>query len=74
MEKVEFLGNPVRISHFCADCGTRLHPEALDRDSALRRLSEGRKLRAGVAISFFLILLLPLLLAGTVLYLVWKFL
>ena len=72
MEKVEFLGNPVRASFFCLDCGRPVHPEALDRKAALRLRAERRRLRAGVGISFTLMLLLPLLILALVLFLIWR--
>jgi len=72
LTKVEFLGNPVKASFFCADCGGRMHPEAQDRISALRMQSEGRRLRLAAAGSLLLILLLPLLLASVAIYLLWR--
>jgi hypothetical protein len=74
LSKVEFLGNPVKASHFCAQCGGRMHPEARDRISALRMQSEETRLRLAAAGSLLLILLLPLLLASAAIYLVWRIL
>ena len=72
LSKVEFLGNPVKTSFFCAECGGRMHPEAQDRVSALRRQSEGRRLRLAAAGSLLLILLLPVFLASVAIYLLWR--
>ena len=74
LSKVEFLGNPVKASFFCADCGRRMYPGASDRNTARRKQSEGRWLRVGAAGSFLLILLLPLILAAAVLYFLWRIL
>jgi hypothetical protein len=49
-----------------------MHPQALGRDDALRMQSEGRRVRAGAALSFLVILLSPLLLTALVLYLLWQ--
>ncbi len=74
LAKVEFLGNPVTASFFCAECGGRIYPGAVDKETARRKQSEGRWLRAGAAGSLLLMLLLPLILAGAVLYLLWRIL
>jgi hypothetical protein len=74
LSKVEFLGNPVKASFFCAECGARVSPEAADRPAALKMRSEGRWLRFGAAGSFLLILLFPPLFVVLALYLLWKIL
>jgi len=74
LSKIEFLGNPVRASFFCAECGARMSPEASGRQAALRMRSEGRWLRFGAAGSLVAILLLPPLFVVIALYLLWKIL
>ncbi len=70
--RVEFLGNPVVVSCFCVECGERTYPQATDLKSARRLRSKGRWRRIGAASSIALILLLPLVAAGGVLYLLWR--
>ena len=72
LEKVEFLGNPVKSSFFCIQCGTRIHPQGSDRKSARRLRGSGLRLRAGAAISFVLILLAPVLIVLLVVYFLWS--
>lgn len=72
--KVEFLGNPVRVAYTCAACGSPVHPEARDRDTAARLASEALRLRLSAAAMFVILLLLPLVLAAGVVLLVWRLL
>jgi len=74
MTKVEFLGNPVKASFFCVECGGRMHPGAMDRSSALGLRARARWLRFGAASSFVLMLLLPVLLLAAGLYFIWRLL
>jgi hypothetical protein len=72
LRKIEFLGNPVKASFFCTTCGGRMHPEGLDRASALRLYGSARRLRWAAAGSFILILLFPLMLFTLVVYFLWR--
>ena len=72
LRKIEFLGNPVKVSFFCIECGGRMHPEAGNRTSALRLHANLRRLRWAAACSFMLILLFPLMLLTLVVYLLWR--
>ena len=74
VEKLEFLGNPVKASCFCLQCGGRLHPGATDARSARRLRAQGRWLRMGAAGSFFLMLLFPILIILALLGLLWRLL
>ncbi|HEV8336397.1 MAG TPA: hypothetical protein VGR67_08290 [Candidatus Polarisedimenticolia bacterium] len=74
LSKIEFLGNPVRASFFCTECGARVSPDASDRSAALKMRSEGRWLRFGAVGSLLGILLLPPLFVVLALYLLWKML
>jgi len=72
LRKIEFLGNPVKASFFCTECGGRMHPEGHDRTSALRLHVGARRLRWAAASSFILILLFPLMLLTLVIYFLWR--
>ena len=72
LRKIEFLGNPVKASFFCTECGGRMHPEGNDRSSALRLHVSARRLRLAAAGSFILILLFPLMLLTLVIYFLWR--
>jgi hypothetical protein len=73
LEKVEFLGNPVKATFFCIDCGARIFPEAQDGGAARRLRSEDRRLRikAGAALGGMLVL--PILAAGLAIWLLFRF-
>ena len=74
LEKVEFLGNPVKASFFCIDCGTRVFHEAQDGAAArrLRGKSHRLRLKAGAALGGMLIL--PILAAVLAIWLLLRFL
>jgi hypothetical protein len=74
LEKVEFLGNPVKATFFCMDCGARVFPDAQDGGAARRLRREDRRLRfkAGAALGGMLVL--PILAAALVLWLVVRLL
>ena len=73
-EKVEFLGNPVKATFFCLDCGTRIFHQAQDGSAARRLRSQNRRLRlkAGAALGGMLIL--PILAAVLALWLLLRLL
>jgi len=73
-ESIEFLGNPVKASYFCLQCGERTHPLAADRKMARALRGEGRRLRVAAGLSFGLMLLLPLLLIAGICWLAWRIL
>lgn len=72
VEKVEFLGNPVKATCFCIDCGTRIFPEAQDSSAARRLRSQNHRLRlkAGAALGGMLIL--PVLVAVLAIWLLLR--
>ncbi len=72
LRKIEFLGNPVKASFFCTECGGRTHPEGIDRASALRLRDSARRLRWAATGSFIFILLLPVMLLTLVIYFLWR--
>ncbi len=74
VEKVEFLGNPVKASCFCIDCGTRIFPQAQDPSAARRLRSQAQRLRikAGAALGGMLIL--PILAAVLAIWLLLRIL
>ncbi|HEU5181254.1 MAG TPA: hypothetical protein VFW45_10695 [Candidatus Polarisedimenticolia bacterium] len=74
VEKVEFLGNPVKATCFCIACGTRIFPEAQDPSAArrLRRQNHRLRLQAGAALGAMLIL--PVLAAVLALWLLLRLL
>ena len=74
LEKIEFLGNPVRATFFCIDCGTRVFPDAQDGGAARRLRREDRRLRlkAGAALGGMLVL--PILAAALVVWIVARLL
>jgi len=72
LRKIEFLGNPVKASFFCVECGGRTHPEGLDRAAALRLHDSARRLRWAATGSFIFILLLPVVLLTLVIYFLWR--
>lgn len=74
LSKIEFLGNPVKITFFCIECGGRVASQAADRATARRLAASARWLRLGVAGSFLLMLALPVLLLALVVFLVWRLL
>jgi len=69
---IEFLGNPVKATYFCLQCGERTHPGATDREMAQSLHKEGRRLRVAAGLSFGLMLLLPLFLLAGLCYLAWR--
>jgi hypothetical protein len=73
-ESIEFLGNPVKASYFCLQCGERTHPLAADRQKARSLRNEGRRLRVAAGVSFGLMLLLPLFLLAGIFWLAWRIL
>jgi len=73
-EAIEFLGNPVKATYFCLQCGERTHPGATDRETAQSLHTAGRRLRVAAGLSFGLMLLLPLLLLAALCYLAWRIL
>ncbi|MCI0655462.1 MAG: hypothetical protein L0170_00115 [Acidobacteria bacterium] len=73
-ESIEFLGNPVKSSYFCLQCGERTDPRAADRNTARSLRSEERRLRVAAGVSFALMLLLPLLLLAAIFWLAWRIL
>jgi hypothetical protein len=73
-ESIEFLGNPVKSSYLCLQCGERTDPRATDSNTARSLRNEGRRLRAAAGVSFALMLLLPLLILAALFWLALRIL
>jgi hypothetical protein len=72
-ETVEFLGNAVRANFYCLKCGGRIHPGAMDHQTARRRSAEGRRLRIAAGLTVAVMLLIPVVLVALLGWMLWRF-